>query len=343
MKPKRFILMGLLAGCLIMSFTFSALAQDAASFYKEKALTFVVPYRPGGGYDTYARLIAPVLQEKLGTPVVVRNMHGGGSYKAMNYVYHAKPNGRVILILDSIVATLNQLSHDARAKKINLLDFNWLARVSYEQGVIVLGKKSPYKTIADMKAAKQPIKFSGTKGTAVSIIGCTFLEVAGVSGIVIQGFGGSTPIAMATMRGELDGFGNSASSALKFAEQPELSVLCIVSNKRSPLMPNVPTIGELMTLGTEQQKWVDRLEAVLGMGRSIVTTPGVPQDRVQYLRSTLMSILTDNGFQQNAKKVKCPIDFLSGEDAQKNVINFLKMPESDAKEINHVLLKKYLM
>jgi len=258
-----------------------------ASYYKNKAITFVVPYKPGGGYDTYARMIAPALSAKTGSKVVIRNMHGGASYVAINHVYHAKPNGRTILILDGMVSTLNQLTGDSKAKRLDMLKFGWLARVSYEQGAVLIGTKSGYKNLKDLKNAKKTIKFSGTKGSAVQIIGATFIEIAGLKAEIYQGFGGSSPIAMAIMRGELDGMGNSASSAVKFAEQEEIFALCIVSNKRSPLMPEVPKIGELVKMGSEQKKWVDRLEAILGMGRSIVTTPGAPKERVGFLRAKL--------------------------------------------------------
>jgi signal transduction histidine kinase len=77
----------------------------------------------------------------------------------------------------------------------------------------------------DLKKAQKVIKFGGTRGSAVSIIGCSFMEIAGLRGQVIQGFGGSSGEALAAMRGELDGFGNSGSSAVKFAEQKSFSSL----------------------------------------------------------------------------------------------------------------------
>lgn len=87
----------------------------------------------------------------------------------------------------------------------------------------MLSTKSPFKTIDDMRRSTNPIKFGGTQGSSVSIIGRTFLEVAGIKGEVIRRFGGSSGEALAAMRGEIDGFGNSPSSAVKFAEQKELS------------------------------------------------------------------------------------------------------------------------
>lgn len=317
--------------------------QDAASFYRGKVLTFVVPYSPGGGYDAYARMIGLMLEKKSGATVIIRNMEGGETYVAQNSVYRGKPDGLTILILDGMVSTMNQLSNDPKAKGIDLMKYEWITRVSYEQGAILLSNKSPYRTIDDLKKAPKLIKFGGTKGSAVSIIGCTFMEIAGLRGQVIQGFGGSSGEALAAMRGELDGFGNSGSSAVKFAEQQELFLLCFVSNKRSPLKPSIPTIGELMTLNAQQQKWVDRLEMILGAGRIIVTTPGVPKERVQFLQTILKGILTDKEFVKQAEKMQRPIDYLSGDDAKKNVTRLLGVSENEANEITQVLLGKYLI
>jgi tripartite-type tricarboxylate transporter receptor subunit TctC len=348
MKNLRMSVLGwVVMGILAISFTFAApmssFGQDAASFYKGKVLTFIIPYSPGGGYDAYGRMIAPLIEKKTGATVVISNIEGGETYVAQNKVYNGKPDGLTILMLDGMVATLNQLSKDPKAKGIDLLKYELIARLSYEQGAIVLSVKSPYKTIDDMKKATRRVKFGGTKGSAVSIIGCSFLEITGVNGEIIQGFGGSSGEALAAMRGELDVFGNSASSAVKFAEQPELKVLCVVSDERSPLMPNVPMIGELIKLNAAQEKWVDRLQTILGMGRVIVTTPGAPKERVQFLQKTMGEILTDKDLLKTADKLKRPIDYLSGEDAKKNMGRLLLLPENDIKEINNVFMGKYLV
>ncbi len=348
MRNARITVLGwMMPIVLVVSFALigpiPSFGQDAASFYKGKVITFIVPYSAGGGYDAYARMVAPLLEKKTGATVVVSNVEGGETYVAQQKVFYGKPDGLTLLILDGMVATLNQLSRDPKAKAIDLMKYEWIARLSYEQGAILLSTKSPFKTIDDMKKATRPLKFGGTKGSSVSIIGCTFLEVAGIKGEVIQGFGGSSGEALAAMRGEIDGFGNSASSAVKFAEQKELSLLCVISDKRSPLMPNIPTIGELMKLNTEQETWVDRLETILGMGRIIVTTPGTPKERVQFLQHAANEVLTDKEFLKAADKMKRPIDYLPGDDARKNVTKVLGLPESEIKQINYVLLDKYLL
>jgi tripartite-type tricarboxylate transporter receptor subunit TctC len=333
----------ILAISLLLLTPISSHGQGAASFYKGKVISFVVPYTQGGGYDAYARMVVPLIEKKTGATVIVNNIAGGDTYVAQNKVYYGKPDGLTLLILDGMVSTLNQLSKDPKAKAIDLMKYEWIARMSSEQGVVLLSAKSPYKTIEDLKKAPRVIKFSGDKGSSGGIIPCAFFEIAGIKGELIQGFGGSSEAAIAAMRGELDGFGNSASSMVKFAQNKELLALCAISDKRSPLMPDLPTIGELMRLNPEQQKWVDRLQTILGMGRIIVTTPGTPKERVRFLEDTMKEILTDKEFLKAADKLQRPIDYLSGDEARKNVTRLLGLPESEVKQINNVFLDKYLL
>jgi len=320
-----------------------ATGADAASFYKGKKIIFIVPYKPGGGYDTYARMIAPFLEKEMGATVVVRNMPGGETYVAFNHVYRGKPNGLTIIIQDGKVATLNQLAKDPKAKGIDIVKFNWLCRITEDKSAITMGVKSGYRTVEDMKKATKPIKFGATsKGSRGHIAASVLLEILGAKGEIIMGFGGSPQLALATMRGELDGFGGSAASSLDFTQQPELFTFCVVAGQRAAVIPDVPTLGELVALRPEQEKWVDRLDKIMGADRVILTTPGVPTERVELLRNALHKVLHDKEFLAIAKKSERPIDYLSGPEVQSFAADLLKMPESEAKQVIGVMLDKYL-
>lgn len=303
----------------------------------------MVPYKPGGGYDTYARLITPYLEEETGATVLVRNMPGGATYIALNHLYRAEPDGLTILIADAKTATLNQLVDDPKAKGIDILKLNWLARVADEPGVVALGTKSPYRSTDDLKVAERTIKFAATGlGSREQITESVLSEILGLNAEVILGFGGSADTALAVMRGELDGFAASASSIAGYVKDPELFALVHVSAARSAVLSEVPTIGELMTLSPEQLKWVERLDSIMGAGRSIATTPGTPANRVQFLRTALDKILHDTDFMAKAEKIDRPIDYLSGEEVEQYVTGLLSMPEEEVNEVKYVMLEKYL-
>ena len=315
--------------------------EEAASFYEGKNITFIVPYKPGGGYDTYARLIAPYLEKETGATVLVRNMPGGETYIALNHVYQAKPDGLTILIIDTKTAILSQLTSDPKAAGTDIRNFRWLCRIVTEPTAIALSTKSPYRTVDDLKAATEVIKLGGTaRGDRNHITASVLIEVLGLNGEVILGFEGSSEVALAAMRGELDGFASGASSILEYTKQPELFPLLYVSSERSPLMPDLPTILEF-DISPEQKKWVDRVDTIIGAGRAVAATPGTPENRVQFLRDALDKALHSEGLLAMSEQIDRPIAYLSGDDIESSVNELLGMSEEEIKAINDVMLEKY--
>jgi len=269
-------------------------------------------------------------------------MPGGATYIALNHVYRAEPDGLTILIADAKSATLNQLIGDPKAEGIDILTLNWLARVADEPGVTSLGTKSPFKTVDDLIAAERTIQFGATGlGSREQITVSVLSEILGLNAEVILGFGGSSDTALAVMRGEVDGFACSASSMNTYVQDPNVFALVHVSEARSSVLSEVPTIGELVTLTPEQLLWVQRLDGIMGAGRSITTTPGTPANRVQFLRTVLDKILNDEEFVAAATAIERPIDYVSGEEVQRYITELLGVSEEEIQEIKYVMLEKY--
>lgn len=155
-------LLGLLLGAGVCT-----AAENPADFYKGKTIEFVVPNRPGGGYDTYARLMAPYLEKYTGTTVVVKNKPGGGGVVGMGLVYRADPDGRTIGIANMTGSIPAQIG-SAEGMNLDLRKFVWLARVCDEPQVFVVGANSKYKTWEDILKTKDTVKLSctGTSGSS---------------------------------------------------------------------------------------------------------------------------------------------------------------------------------
>lgn len=315
---------------------------DEAAFFKGKTLQIIVSNKAGGGHDAYARFIAPALEKALGATVLVKNMPGGNSYIAIRHVYNTKPDGLTLILLDGMKTTLTQATKDALGEGMDVRKFNLLGRARYDQGVMLMSTKSPFKSIADLKAAKRTIKFGGSVGGGAGTFTAGFiLAVGGLNAKILQGFGGTAEYALAAMKGEIDGFGNSATGAVQFQRQEEIYPLCIIDSERCKLLPKVPTLGELIPLSSEQSMWIKRVEDIMSLGLSVATTPGVSKERVQYLETVVTKLLTNKEFQAVAEKQECPIDFLSGKALQEKVLVFLNKPESELKLIKENLLEKY--
>jgi tripartite-type tricarboxylate transporter receptor subunit TctC len=332
------MLLGILVIAFVCAVPMSGQAQNPASFYKGKTLTFLVTVGPGGGFDMYARMIAPFLEKETGANVIVHNMVGGEGYIALRHLYNAKPDGLNIILTGGSKVTLNQLFGDPRAKGMDIKRFVWLARVVHEPCVLMLSTKFPYRTINDLKGAKHTI----TSGTASSLSNqhlalAILAEAIGLDAKIVVGFSGSAEQSMAAMRGELSAFMISAGSAAEFVKQPELFPLVTASLSRAKLFPNLPAINELVNLTPAQVKWFQKLDKLLSIERPIFSTPGVPADRVKFLRAALGRVMTNKEFLEVANRNKRLIDYLPGEEVEKMMNELLTMPANEVKELKDVL------
>src|SRR5680860_191978 len=253
-------------------------AAAAEEFYKDNSIEFIVPYG-SGGYDTFARLIAPFLEEQTGASVVVRNMPGGRTYKAQKYLLGKEPDGLTIEFINGKSVVLSQLVHADEAEGVDIRDYEYIGRMAGERRAIVV--RNEFESIEDLIALDRKVKFGATGIDGQLFTPSVLAEVTEMDASVVVGFEGNGPIITSIMRGELDGFGASASSVRDASEQSGLSILCTVSAERAEALPDTPAIGELVELTEEQKGLVSALDGLVVVGRTVVTSPGVPQERVQ--------------------------------------------------------------
>src|SRR5580704_16672219 len=133
-----------------------ARAQDAERAYiGGKTVRLVVGYGPGGGYDAYARMIAPHLSKALGASVVVENQPGAGGLVALNRLTTAAPDGLTMMIVNGTGAALSQLTEQAGVR-FDLGQFGYLGTVSASPWMWLVGPNSTIKTPQDaMKLGKK--------------------------------------------------------------------------------------------------------------------------------------------------------------------------------------------
>jgi tripartite-type tricarboxylate transporter receptor subunit TctC len=117
-----------------------------AEFYKGKVIDFIVPYKTGGGYDVWARAMAPFLGKVTGATFVIKNMPGAGSLVGTNRLYVSDPNGLTIGILNGPGIVQAQLT-EVSGVKFDLLKFTWLGRQTSEQRVVCVGRSQNTKRL----------------------------------------------------------------------------------------------------------------------------------------------------------------------------------------------------
>ena len=325
-----------------LTFNTSAGAADAAAFYQGKTITFITPGSAGGGYDTYMRAIIPLLEKKTGASVVPVNEPGGGHLLAVNKTYAAEADGLTILLTDGEASLLGQLL-EAPGARYDLLKMNWIGRVNSEKRVILFTKSSPYKGIVEAAKGSTPLKFGTTGKTDATNIGATLTSHAlGIKASVVTGYKGSREFVRAAIQGEVNAICLSESSSKRFSKGGRLTPVTVLARERSELFPELPTIFEQIKLSNEQAWYFDYHEAFAQIGRSMVTGPGVPAERVEFLRKVFAEILKDAEFTKQMDKKRRPISYADAKMLEKSARSVLGSVTGERKkEIKHIIMDKY--
>jgi tripartite-type tricarboxylate transporter receptor subunit TctC len=260
------------------------LAQGAAA-YPSKNIQFVIPYAPGGGFDVYPRVVAPVMEKYLPNRVniVPINIAAGAGSRGVAQLYRAKPDGYTIGILN--IPGMFILQQQQGAGAYDLSKFSWIGAMGEgERYVISVGAKSPLKTFADLKAlsAKRPIKLSvtGPEGTAyaATMIGSQLL---GLKTQLITGYKGSADYVVAAIRGDSDAVIAAIPTASRFVRGGSIRVLASFETHTSfPGVPDATAFGqpELDNISVE---------------RVVAAPPGLPPDIKNTLSAALAKALAD--------------------------------------------------
>jgi tripartite-type tricarboxylate transporter receptor subunit TctC len=327
--------------CLAFAGTPVALAQSADEFYRGKTVTILVGSPPGGGYDAYARMIAPHLAKRLGATVIIENRAGGSGLLALNVLYTSRPDGLTLMHASAEGAILSQLTKRQGARW-DVAKLNWLARTSEEPKVWYFGADSKLKTIDDAVKADR-IKWSAT-GPAdnISDVAAIVSHVLGLKSEIIGGYKGIPDMSLAVVTGEVDSGIGSASSLLAMIKAGRLRPVAAISRKRFTLLPDLPTIFEAASIPSDKAFWIDLREKIGQTQRAMATGPGVPPDRVAFLREKMREVLTDPAVVDEGNKTSRELAFMPGQELQKLVVDSMTAVTGERlDQMQTILLKTY--
>jgi len=304
----------------------------AIDFFKGKNLDFIVPYSPGGGFDTYARLLAPIIQKHIpGVTVVVRNVPGAGSVIGTNTVYLAKPDGLTIAIINVPGMVFNQVG-ESEGVKFDLEKFSWLARVTSESHILAMNSKGEIQSVEDLKNTKKTIKLGLTGVGSDDYFGAIVLFNAfGVSMNPIPGYGGQAEASLAVMRGEVDGTQATYSSMRSLLESKEVVAILQLANEKD-MIEGIPNAIDI--LEGKDRDLVAAITNIFTLDRSIVGPPEIPEDRLKVLRDAIYNSLNDPEFLATCETAKRPISSLEGSVVE----GLIKDTMAQAGEIKTILM-----
>ncbi len=265
----------------------AANADPIEDFYRGKTMRMLIGYGPGGGYDLYARLVAEFLPRHIpGRPTIVpQNMPGAGSFAAAYFMAEAAPkDGTVLGTLAQTLALDSLVKRDA---KLDITKFHYLGRAVTNIDTGVALPKSGIRSFADVRLKDHTVGASGGGSTTV-MFPSALAAFAGAKFKIVRGYKGTTEIILALERGEVDivgayGLPGMVVTHPGWVDKGEAVILYQAALKRHRLLPNVPALPEL-ALDDEGRAVLRAVAGTGEIGRSILTTPDVPAERLAALR-----------------------------------------------------------
>ncbi|WP_299618848.1 tripartite tricarboxylate transporter substrate-binding protein, partial [Pelagibius sp.] len=159
---------------------------------------------------------------------------------------------------------------------------------------------------------------------------------------IVAGYKGTKEVALAALRGEVDGFAVSDSSARRYLKDDGLTASVILSRERSNLLPDLPTVFEVVSVAEAQAWWIDYIDALMSLGRALVTTPDVPEDRLTLLREAVRDVLTDPKVIEEANAKRRPLNYASADAAKQRIDTVIgSLSEEQLANVRHVAQEKY--
>lgn len=277
--PIRHLLRAVLAGALA-ALSVNAIAQS----YPNKPVRLMVPFPPGGSVDIVARIVAQKLSERLGQQVVIENRGGGGGVVGTAVVAKAAPDGYTLVMGSNsthVVAPLvyRKLDYDP------VKDFAPVSLVASTPYLLVINpnvKANNLKELLELFRA-QPGKLNyASAGTgSTTQLAMEMLKSAAKVFVLHIPYKGNGPAGVAVISGEVEVLFGSLPAVLPHALSGKVRPIAVGSLKRSPSLPNVPTVAESGFPGFDASLWL-----------AIMAPGGTPAAIVERLNKEIGAVLT---------------------------------------------------
>ena len=310
---------------IVLVFGFTA-DNGYAKDFPSSTIKFVIPNPPGGGTYTYARGFVQVWKKYLpeGVSAIVNPKPGGGNKLGTNYMYKAKPDGYTLGMVSIPGMVAAQMVQETI---FDLSKMEWLGSMDVGARMIAVSAKSGIKSVEDLKKMKEVVVATGGITASSGITTILAFDLLGVNWRSLN-LAGSAESITAVLRGDAHAVNFNVTSLLPHIKSGDFIPMFVTGVKeRIKELPEVPTLSELgFPIGL-----------YLADVRAFGIRPGVPAERVQFLRDTSEKTLNDPDFHAYCKKVKYTSNVLTAKETTE-AINSLFELFSKKKE----LLKSYL-
>lgn len=274
--------------CLLGLATFSLFAAasgaGAADPFPQKPITLIVPWAAGGSTDILARVLSEHLTRSLGQPVIVDNKPGASGNIGSAMVARARPDGYTLLVGSMSTHAMNPaLMPNMPFRGVE--DFTPLGLLAYVTNTMVVNPSVPAHNVKELiaYARANPGKLayaSAGPGSTNHLSAVLFEKMAGVQMLHVP-YKGGAPAVVDTVAGQTQLLFSAGTQTLPHVKANKLRLLAVTEAKRSPLLPNVPTVAETVP-GYELSVWYGAFGPV-GMPSALVTRLNQEINRIMSL------------------------------------------------------------
>jgi tripartite-type tricarboxylate transporter receptor subunit TctC len=307
MPGLRQLVCGLLAGLCL-----AAAPAVNADWPQDRPIKFVIPFGPGG-FDTYARTLAPLLERILGAVVVPENVPGAGGRIGANTVYRARPDGYTIGLWSMPGMTMPGVVGER--VRFDLEKLSWIAQLSYDGYGLIVKSGSAIDSFDKLCKLGRPALFAGQGGYTETASIATVITMAelGCPYKIVTGYQGSGQATLAVMRGDVDARINPLGSLAPYIESGDVRLL--MTFETEPSFPGVPTIADL-----GHEEYVN-----FGLRRVVAGPPGMPGHIVARLSAAFLEAMQTRELQEwsaNTDNPFSPLDSVQTAAKMQEVMRF---------------------
>jgi tripartite-type tricarboxylate transporter receptor subunit TctC len=282
---RRYRRLAWIAAACTAALAFGAAMAQAQTAYPSRPVKIIVPIGPGGSYDLVGRYVADALSKRTGQAFFVENKPGAGTVVGTQAAAQSEADGYTLLVggLSNMAfnsALYSKLAYDPRR------DFVPVALI-YKFGYVMVGRKDlPQATLQDLIAGAKANPGSITVatagvGTGQHLVAAAFMKAAGIKLLEVP-YKGSPPAFTDLLAGRVDLFFDSIAAGLPYVQSGQARGIAVLSSKRSPLAPDVPTMSEAGVPGLDVDSWL-----------GIFAPAKTPPEAIAKLRREIRAALPD--------------------------------------------------
>ena len=282
---RRALVLAATASALAALAALAPLPAQADGPYPNRTITVIVPFPAGGTTDILARVVGLYVGKDLGQTVVVDNRAGAGGNIGSLFVARAPADGYTLVMGTVGTHAINQSLY-AKMPYDNIKDFTPITRVAMVPNLLVVNPGQPYASVKELiayaKANPGKINFASSgNGTSIHLSGELFKQMAGVDMQHVP-YRGSAPALTDLMGGQTQVMFDNMPSSIPFVREGKLRALAVTTARRSPALPDVPTIAEAGVPGFDATSWF-----------GLLAPAGTPVPVIARLNASILKALAD--------------------------------------------------